>query len=65
VLIEYQISLTTDSASGSATAYILSLHDGGPWNWIADTELGPFDTASDFARWMTKKLVEAKAFHLR
>ena len=65
MLREFQFSLTVDTTSGRATAYLLELGQDMAWQWVADQEFGPFDTSLDVSTWLCRSLVAQKALHLR
>jgi hypothetical protein len=66
VITDYQIHLSVDSATGGATAYMIKAKgEGANWEWVHDTEFGPFDTSSDVGRWVGTRLALDKAFQLR
>ena len=65
MLREFQFNLTVDTASGRSSCYLLELDDHSEWRWVADTEFGPFDTTLDVSTWLCRRLLTAKALHLR
>ena len=59
MLIEYQFHITTDSTTGGAVAYLLTMDDvDTQWRWIADVEFGPFDTTLDVTSWLLRQLTK-------
>jgi hypothetical protein len=65
VLREFQFNLTVDTASGRSTAYLLECTEFSQWQWLADTEFGPFETSLDICTWMTMRLRETRALSMR
>jgi hypothetical protein len=66
MLIEYQFHLTSDSQTGGATAYLLRMDDqDSQWEWVADTDFGPFDTTTDITTWLLRQLTQHAPRRLR
>lgn len=66
MLLEYQFHLTVEESSGNATAYLLKLADSdNAWQWVADTEFGPFDTTMDVVMWLQRELYKHAPRRLR
>lgn len=66
MLQEWQFHLTVDTTSGGATAYLLRIDDRtDQWQWIADTEFGPFDTTMDVTTWLLRQLTTHAPRRLR
>lgn len=53
---EIRILVTWERRNVPQCAYLVSVGDGGQFNWEADTEFGPFDDAIDVARWASKEV---------
>lgn len=63
--IDYTVSLSLDTKTGDASAYIVRASEESQWEMLADTEFGPFDTATDIGRWVGRQLALAEARPLR
>lgn len=50
------VTLTVERPSGLVLVAVFGDEEGGQMRWIADTELGPFDTTLDLVRWLTRIL---------
>jgi hypothetical protein len=66
MLVEWQFHLTGDTLTGGATAYLLKMDpDNDNWQWVADTEFGPFDTTQDITTWLHRQLIKHAPRRLR
>lgn len=53
---DYEVRLSVERASGLVLVAVYGEEEEGQLRWIADTEMGPFDTALDLAQWLTRVL---------
>lgn len=62
--VDYEAHFTRGD-HGEVSVAVYSVSEVGQLGWIADEEFGPFETALDVTRWLTRVVSPLLGFPLR